>query len=271
MTSPYREVLPPAPLRSLVDCLWVRRGPVPAGTVVPNRVVPDGCMDIIFNLGDAPLKDGEPDRSTSYVVGAMTRPVCVGLRGFVDLVAVRFRSGAAAVLLGLPADELVDRTVDLEACWGQGARDLESQIFEDDVPGRTTVLGAALLRRAENAEPPPAPVAWAVRRIRETRGRVRVAELAASVGLGARQLRRHFARSVGLSPKTACRIARFQDVLRRIRGTSAPSWGRLAFQAGYHDQAHLIREFREFSGLTPTAYLAARGDRFLQDRGAETV
>jgi methylphosphotriester-DNA--protein-cysteine methyltransferase len=263
----YREIRPSTGLRSFVDRLWIRRDRLRIGTVAVNRVLPDGCMDVIFNLGDPPLKDGEPDRSTSYVVGAMTRPLCVGLTGDVDMIAVRFRPGAAAALLGIPADQLADGTVELEACWGRTARDLECQIMETaGTTGRADLLERALLRRAEAAAAPSAAITWAVRRILETRGRVKVAELADRVGLGERQLRRRFRSSVGLSPKTACRVARFQGLLGQIRQTPAPNWGRLAWSAGYHDQAHLIREFRAFTGLTPTVYLAAcRGDRFVQD------
>jgi AraC-like DNA-binding protein len=79
-------------------------------------------------------------------------------------------------------------------------------------------------------------------------------------GLSARRFIELFRREVGVSPKTFCRIVRFQGALQRIAVASSPNFVRLALDCGYYDQAHLIHDFKDFTGLTPTAFLEARGE-----------
>jgi AraC-like DNA-binding protein len=76
--------------------------------------------------------------------------------------------------------------------------------------------------------------------------------------LSARQVERRFREAVGVSPKTLARIVRFQEVLRRTPGESASA--EVALDSGYYDQAHLLRDFRDFAGVVPTLFRAAEGD-----------
>ena len=98
-------------------------------------------------------------------------------------------------------------------------------------------------------------------------GGVRVETLAQATGLGARQLERRFLAAVGLPPKTACRVVRFQSALGRMHGRPRMALSRVALEAGYHDQAHFTREFRTFAGEPPGAYRRRRrlGDASVQD------
>src|SRR5262249_53512178 len=78
--------------------------------------------------------------------------------------------------------------------------------------------------------------------------------LVALTGLGARQIERTFRDSIGFGPKTLCRLARFQRVVRTLESPDRPGFARIAAQHGYADQSHLAREFREFAGTTVTDY-----------------
>ncbi len=100
---------------------------------------------------------------------------------------------------------------------------------------------------------------------RRARGGVAVSAVAAAIGVGERRLSRAFDRWVGLSPKAFARVMRFRQVARAIQRGEPPSWAGLAFETGYADQPHLIREFRALSGVTPAQYAAEYGRvRFLQ-------
>lgn len=253
----YRELPAAPPLDASVDCYWVRSGRLERGVRVVNRILPDGCMDIIINLGDPVLSDGGSDTRTAFVVGAMTSARRVFLRGRVDTIGIRFRPGMAPAYLGEDANRLTDAVADLDALWRPAfARELVERLGNCPADEeRAGILDAVLtpLRPARR----DAAIEAAVRAIRESRGAVTIAVLSCRVGLSPRQLQRRFAERVGLSPKLAARIARFghaASLLRERRWTGA----RVAAAAGYHDQPHMTRDFHALAGLSPSAYLAER-------------
>lgn len=250
----YREHLPPPDLAGRVECVWTLRshGRLPAAVL--NRVLPDGCTDVIFDPGEPSVADGtsRPPRG-SYVVGAMLRPAEVWMEGEVDLLGVRFRPGGAAAFLPLPLAEITGAVVPLDELWGGGAGELESRVREARGAERVRVVEEALRRRAAVRTTHPA-VARASARIARSHGSVAVEALAAETGTSRRHLERLFAEQVGLSPKAAARVARFRRLCELLRARPGAGWSRLALECGYHDQAHMIREFRGFAGLTPEAY-----------------
>jgi AraC-like DNA-binding protein len=246
----YREHLPPPDLAGRVECVWTLRshGRLPAAVL--NRVLPDGCTDVIFDPG-GPSVAGP--RAGSYVVGAMLRPAEVWMEGEVDLLGVRFRPGGAAALLPLPLAEITGAVVPLDELWGGRAGELESRVREARGAERVRVVEEAVRRSAAGRAMHPA-VARASARIARSHGSVAVEALAAETGTSRRHLERLFAEQVGLSPKAAARVARFRRLCELLRARPGAGWSRLALECGYHDQAHMIREFRGFAGLTPEAY-----------------
>ena len=161
-------------------------------------------------------------------------------------------------LLGLPMDELTGRTVDLVDLLGVEASRLEAQLAEaEDWGSRLDLVDGFLLRRAEVGPRPSADVVHCYRRLVESRGRARVADLVAETGRSHRHLTIRFRREVGLAPKRLARVIRFRYLLERLdRGDEL---ARAAFECGYSDQPHLNREFRSLAATTPTEYLARAG------------
>lgn len=253
----YREVMAGAGLAGVVDCYWFRSGRED-GSAVVNRILPDGCMDIIVNLGDPLLGDDGPNRRTAFVVGAMSTARRVLLRGRIDTVGIRFRAGTAPGFLREDASRLTDALVDLDAFWRPvETRELVDRLHEARTDrDRASVLDSVLEPR--HTAPYDAPVSSAIRAIRQARGRATVRELAQMAGMSPRQLQRRFAERVGLSPKLAARIARFGHAAKLLREHTTWTGARVAMAAGYHDQPHMVREFHDLAGLSPTAYLAER-------------
>jgi AraC-like DNA-binding protein len=213
----YRELIQADPH---IACVWVRDAEPEARR---RRIVPDACVDIVWR------------GARLVVAGPATGPaladVPAGRRAF----GVRFRIGAAGAALGLPASELLDRTVPLADVWGATAERFE----EAALTGGPRALAGAIRARIDQA-PDTA---------------VRAAATGLPVGLGDRQLRRRFADAVGYGPKTLARVLRFQRFLA-LAQAGAPL-AQLAFEAGYADQAHLTRECTRLSGLSPAALLAS--------------
>jgi AraC-like DNA-binding protein len=230
----YRTAPPAAPLRPFVECVWVHsiEGADPGGD---RRILPDGRMDLVWIPELGPLVAGPQSRHTSRPVGA---PLLA--------VGARFRPGVAPQLLRLPASELVDRHVPLEAVRPALAARLDARLAGAADP--LAVLQQELMRAfADLGEPDPLVRAATTMLAEEPAG---VAEVADRVYVSERQLQRRFAERVGYGPKTFQRIARFQRAVRQLERQGA-GLARAAASAGYADQSHLTRETRRLAGLSP--------------------
>lgn len=279
----YTEIAPSPQLAHLVRCYWTITGEVGAGGSVSNRVLPDGCMDAIFNLADAP-GDGIGDLpAPAYVVGTMVEAIVVSMTGRVEMVGIRFQPGAAGCWLGVPAPELTGDAVGLgvlrrEAATlheqvagvaapagtaGRGWPAGEAQAVRKRLRERGAVLDRALAGALE-AAPDPLVVA-AVELIERSRGAITIGDLERRLGVSPRTLTRRFSTAVGISPKTACRVARLQTAATEIRSNPQASLARVAIRAGYHDQAHLSRDFRSLARVTPASYAREMGGGIVQD------
>src|SRR5688572_9429214 len=172
----YRELPPPPELASLVACLWVRDDE-PADHV--QRVLPDGCVDVVWVAG-----------SGLVVAGPATTPVLAPVPAGAAAMGVRFRVGAAGAALGLPASELLDCGVPLEALWGPEAGRVEERLARARFP-LAELTRAVASRLPERGDPLVRAAAIGL-----ARPEARVPELGARLGIGDRQLRRRFADAV---------------------------------------------------------------------------
>jgi AraC-like DNA-binding protein len=181
-------------------------------------------------------------------------------------------------LLRLPLDELGGQLVDLAEVLGPEGRRLGEQLREAPTwRQRFAMLDRFLLRRLDEGPRPSPEVGRAWERLVGTGGAVPIARVADEVGWSHKHLIARFKRQVGLRPKTAARLVRFERVLGRLDERRPLDWGQVAREAGYADQAHLIRDFHQFTGATPTEFAARTtppggdGERqvnFVQDRVA---
>jgi AraC-like DNA-binding protein len=222
-----------------------------------------------------PLRFGDPvvidnaglERvASAAVVGPRTRAVWLRFDGTIDQVNVSFFPGAAGALVGLPIPELVGQIAAPHDVWPSDFRaavaDLEPLPFQERMSRLENLLLAQLQPRLE----PGPQVREAVRLIHANGGRVRVRWLADQVNLSVSQLERRFTRHVGVGPKLLARQKRASELAAHAMAARNPDWASLAYLYGFSDQAHLVRDFREFLGFTPSAFAAIGVDAdFLQD------
>jgi AraC-like DNA-binding protein len=180
-------------------------------------------------------------------------------------VQLRLTWRGARALLGVPAGELAGDTVDLAQLWGRRVPTLLDRLASAaSWPERFALLDAALMslaaeRDGDRGAAPEVGYAWD--RLMETGGNLRIEELAREVGWSRRHLAEKFRAETGLAPKAAARVIRFEGACDRLRRPARPSLAEVAADAGYVDQAHLARDFRDLAGLPATAWLAERGLR----------
>jgi AraC-like DNA-binding protein len=243
----YREARPAPALAPHLLCRWVHV--IPRGPALPVAVVPDGCVDLLW-VGDRLVVAG-PDLTAAHPLLPPGDPV----------VAVRFRPGAALRWLGLPMSELTGRQVDLQE-FRPWARDLADRIGEArTMAERMARLEVGLARIAPEIGPPAPEMALAFRWLGRGPEEAGLAALRDRLGISERSLRRRCHEAFGYGPKTLDRILRFQRFLRLAAAGEEPGLSALAAGSGYSDQAHLTRETRRLSGLTPAVILGQLGRR----------
>ena len=246
----YHEV-PPAPdLASHVRCIWLRRiGQAEAAG--PVRVLPDGCMDLIWE------DDGQS--GGLFVAGPDTTAQDSRMPAGSQFVGLRFQPGAAPVILGVPASEMLDARPDAVALWGRAAAELSRQLEDAGSPAAVAATLEDEARRRLADAPPLDPAVQHVVAALERgarRGPALVGRVADGLRIGERQLHRRCRAALGYGPRMFAGIVRFQRFLALAGGPYPHGLARLAAESGYADQPHLTREVRRLSGLTPGALLA---------------
>jgi len=251
----YVERKPLRVLSEYLECFWFASSAAAPGGV-PDRVVPDGCIEWIFHL-EAPFKrlsqaNAWETQPRSFVVGELTRFILLQPTGPVATMGVRFRPGGAYRFLPFPVALLTDSFVPTNNIWGRLGDDLEAAVLSArSHQHRQHAIETFLLSRLIASEPRRRFDA-AIREVMRTRGQVRVQQLATTVGCSTRQLEREFRAGAGLSPKALTRIIRFQEVLRVVGEDALRQWVNIALDCGFADQPHLVRDFRNLSGQSPT-------------------
>jgi AraC-like DNA-binding protein len=249
-----------------------------------HRGLPSPYLTLVLTV-DEPLSIAAhadpaqaPDAYDAMVGGLHTRPALIAHNGRQFGVQLSLTVAGARALLGVPAAALAATDCHLTDVLGPAGRELTERFREAaDWPGRFAAVEAVLLRLLCDATLPSPEVAEAWRLTTAAAGRLPVAEIARRVGWSPRHLGERFRAETGLGPKEAARVARFDRARRalaaRVASGRAPDLAALAATAGFYDQAHLAREWRAFSGLPPSRWLAeelgfVQSLAFVQDTAA---
>ena len=250
----YREYPPHPALSAHVDCMWTARVLcVAPGRAHTHRVLPDNCVDILWQDG------GQP----AFAVGMMSTAIQVASAGPVGTVAVRFKPGAAGAFLATPLHALTDQRADIDLLWGRSdAERLADALWTRELSDRERIvlIETQLLRRLRDVDPMAgggALIRSALGVLDASAGAVRIDDLAAQLGVSRQHLAAQFRARVGLSPKLYARICRFRRATAALKASPTPDWARLALECGYFDQSHLIHDFQEFAGSAPERFLGA--------------
>jgi AraC-like DNA-binding protein len=249
-------------LASYVEKLWYCDG----HQVIhrQRRVLPNGRFQLFISLSDALLQGpggaerGLGQRASSLVVGIGSHFRVIDTATLQSAMGVLFWPGGARAFFDASADVFYNESVPLDLIWGSLASELRDHLREADTAAeKFHVLEAALLERVNKRLELHAAVLYALKEFVRAPHIRSVLDVAREAGLSRRRFAQLFREQVGLTPKLYCRLHRFQDVLKQIALRAPVDWADLALAAGYCDQAHLANEFRDFSGISPSAYLAS--------------
>jgi AraC-like DNA-binding protein len=250
---------PRNPLAAYIDYFgyWDRA----SGDPHQSRALPRGAATIIVDVGgrqrvDFYASDGATslDVPPAFVAGAGTASYVTNIDGTQAVLTVHFRPAGALPFLGVPLGELENSCVGLDDLWGAEGRSLREQLVAAaSTADRIALLESFLMSRLHRHELSAHPAVDAVRAAFEEHPSMRISQACEMTGLSAKRLTAAFRAEVGLGPKAYLRVRRLQAALRRL-DTGGSLGADIAADLGYFDQAHFVREFRDFTALTPTQY-----------------
>jgi AraC-like DNA-binding protein len=251
----YHEYKPHSILQDNVKCFWIHEGAYSAENI--QDITPDGCVELIFNFGSPYLLlTTTPPCAlpTAVIVGfhKKTIPICVN--GTVKVVAARLFAWGVLALLQDEISALAGVVTPLGTGWDTLGQRLRDQVAQGRYEEASTTLQDFLIQKALMRTYDLKLVQAAAKLLYHTRGQCRIDELADYCHASVRQLERGFQRVIGTSPKFFARTLRFEQAQRRLMFDPETDLTQLAYQCGYFDQAHFIKEFRAFSGKTPSEH-----------------
>ena len=230
----YREKLPDAPLSHVIECFWsleVRES-------TENHILPDGSVDLIYS-----------PEMRCRVIGAMTTEQVESLPAGTKIAGVRFRPGMAGTPLGRPIADFTDGFLPVEDLWPRRGRELRERL---DDAASTREMFTVLENSIKPVAQEPTRFGRVLTALAASKGRISLDYLAREANLSPRHFRRRCLEESGLGPKQLARVLRFRHARELALSANKPNWSKIAAEAGYCDQAHLIREFVVFTKRTPS-------------------
>jgi AraC-like DNA-binding protein len=250
---------PTTRLAGLVAGYWEVRGRL---RPFVERLLPSGQIELMVNLGPAHRvlsAQGPGVWDRAWFSGLQEHSLVIESLAGTHLVSARLHPLGARTLFGPNVSRFTNSVVPLDAVAGADAENLRDHLLQSSsVEERFQKLEQFLLRRLRGMTAVPAFLWHAAERIEQTHGKLRISELHVPLGISRKHLSVSFTRNVGISAKAYAQIQRFVWTLRRLQVTDAADWSKLAIEAGYSDQSHLVRDFRRAGAGSPTQYLRSR-------------
>jgi AraC-like DNA-binding protein len=260
MPMQFWSYAPHAPLCEFVDDFWQYEDYV--GDHARERIFPSGTFEMVFNLQEDELRiygSSHPHQcrrfSGAVISGPYREAFMSDTAEEAALLGVHFKPGGAFAVLGIPANELGNAHIDLSAIWGRTANALRERLCAlRDPMERFRLVEQALLKRLSDSVDRHGAVRAGLEVLTRTHGCTKVRDIAKAVDLSQRRFIELFAAEVGVTPKLFGRLQRFQHAIACARSAANVDWAQLAVTCGYFDQSHLIHEFTEFAGVSPSDF-----------------
>ena len=256
----YHTFQPHPDLESLISCYWTLEVPADIDSQ-KQRIVPDGCIEMAFILGDDIKRYTSEDefilQPRAMVLGQTIEPFYIEPTGYVNTFAIRFYPYGFANFVTEPIKNLANKETPLELLFEEKiAKELEQKIIQaKDVKQRIEIVEKFLFERLIDQSTVDAIVKTTVNALLSTKGNVRIKTILKDDLSKRRQLERKFAKQIGVSPKQLGKVIRLQTALKMLLNKETESLTNIAYESEYFDQAHFIKDFKEFTGTSPKEFL----------------
>ncbi len=256
----YQTFKPHSNLEALVKCYWTLEVPEQKD-VQRQLILPDGCVDMCFTLGN------EIKRYTSnedyliqprqMLLGQITEQFYIKPTGYVNTFAVRFFPYGFANFIDIPLNELANKETPLNKLFGEEKSDnLSLEIIQaKNTTERINIIESFLFNKLNDKTTIDNIVKSTIQTMYLTKGRKSLKSIFKDDLAKRRQFERHFSKQIGLSPKQLSKVIRLQATLQMLLNNTADSLTAIAYENEYFDQAHFIKDFKEFTGIKPKDFL----------------
>jgi len=256
----YQEYAPSGKLEKFIKCYWFLEDDAISPARLKERVFPDGCIELIFHYGDLYRKYNHNNQAElqprSFVHGQLKKFMELEATGKTGIFSVRFQPAGLHPFVHSEVNRFTGITVPISEIWPITGTTLETKIISaESHQERIDIIEQFLLAHfiTRNSYD---DIAYCVGKIVDHAGNISIDELAGLLHTGTRSLERKFTATVGLSPKLLARIIRFNQTLQRIEARDFSNFTCVAYEGGFYDQAHFIKDFKQLTGLNPKQYFS---------------
>ncbi len=256
----YQTFQPHPDLASLISCYWTLE--IPADNDPQRqRIVPDGCIEMAFILGDDIKRYTTGDtfilQPRAMVLGQTIEPFYIEPTGYVNTFAVRFYPYGFSNFVTEPIKNLANKETPIALLFEeQIAKDLEQKIIKaKDVKERIEIIEIFLIDKLNDTSTIDNIVRTTIDTLISSKGNTSIRTILNNDPSKRRQLERKFMKQIGISPKQLGKVIRLQTALKMLLNKDEESLTHIAYESKYYDQAHFIKDFKEFTGTNPKEFL----------------
>lgn len=256
----YQTYQPHPDLQPVVKCYWTLEVSAERNSQ-RQRVVPDGCIEMAFILGDDIKRFTSEDdfilQPRAMVLGQTIEPFYIQPTGYVNTFAVRFYPYGFSNFVGTPIKNLANKETPIDQLFGESvAADLEQKIIRAaDTQQRIEIIEHFLLTKLNDQSTIDNIVKTTIDTLLSTNGSSSISEILKGDPSKRRQLERKFLKQIGISPKQLSKVLRLQTALNMMLVRKVETLTEIAYESEYYDQAHFIKDFKEFTGTNPKDFL----------------
>lgn len=257
----YIEIKPGKFLSQYIQCYWILEGKSEQIYGNAERVLPDGCIELIINFKE-PFKQITANNNfeiqpQAFVVGQIKNYKLLKPSSDFSMLGIRFKPTGAYNFFNFPLIELTSQTVDAEFIWGKAIKELNEKMLHSNTFQKINLLERFLIKKIHVSKENNEDLQALLEFIKKRNSIFTVYKLSAKLELSKRQVERNFNKYIGLSPKAFLKIKRLQNVFKRLQQNNQIDWMTLSYISGYYDQSHFINDFKDFCGMNPSEYLSS--------------
>jgi len=254
----YQLYTPTHELQPFVKCFWSLDDDEKQ-KAVKQRILPDGCMEMIFHYGD-PYRQYFEDGSSiiqprSFVFGQIPKYIEIAPTGVSGIISARFLPDGIGAFIKMQVTRLENKAVSLSEIFNEEGSILEKQVISatsnDD---RINLIETFLLSKLTEQHTIDTITKSCVDTIFQSHGQIGIGTLAGKMNINRRNMERRFTTVIGISPKQLAKVARLQATLKMLGQKNFTNLTEIAYENGYFDQAHFIKDFKEFTGMNPKSF-----------------
>ena len=256
----YQTFQPNPDLKSIISCYWTLEVPAEF-SAQRQRIIPDGTIEMAFILGDDIKRYTSENefiiQPRAMVLGQTIEPFYIEPTGYVNTFAIRFYPYGFSNFVTMPIKKLANKETPIELLFGeQTAKALEIKIIKAATSNeRIEIIETFLLDKLNNKTTIDNIVKATIDALLATNGSASISTILKEDLSKRRQLERNFIKQIGVSPKQLGKVIRLQTALKMLLNKDSGSLTDIAYESEYFDQAHFIKDFKEFTGINPKEFL----------------